>query len=115
MPTLTLHHYKNHEMPYAAKVVKNGEATKLEYEKKKMVKSSADKTYGDYQITINKEGFYLIRNAQEKENGDRLYFFDANGAAKFPFITDPAKVKDIKARIVRGETITQIAMALGLR
>lgn len=66
-----------------------------------------------YQVTVDKEGFYIIGNAQDDENGHRLYFSIPTGN-KFPFIRSQDPIKDIRARIIRGESIDQIATALGL-
>lgn len=114
LPTLNLRHYKNQKEPYVAKIVKDSEtSTKFEFLPKTASRRSSDKTYGMYQVTVDKEGFYIIGNAQDDENGHRLYFSTPSGN-KFPFIRGQDTIKDIKARILRGELISQIAAALEL-
>lgn len=113
LPTLNLHHYKNHKLPYAAEIVKEGTSTKFEFLPKLQTKKSSDGTYGDYQVTINKEGFYVIGNAQEDENGYRLFFKSSMGN-KFPFIRSKEAINDLKARIARGDPISKIVKDLSL-
>lgn len=113
LPTLNLHHYKNHKQPYAAEIVQEGASTKLEFLPKLQTKKSSDGTYGDYQVTISKEGFYVIGNAQEDENGHRLFFKSSTGN-KFPFIRDKEVIDDLKARIASGDPISKIVQDLSL-
>ncbi len=113
MPTLDLRHYKNQKQPYVAKIVKDGATTKFEFLLKTASRKSADNSYGMYQVTVDKEGFYIIGNAQDDENGHRLYFVTPAGN-KFPFIRGQDAINDVKARITRGESISQIAKDLGL-
>ena len=113
LPTLNLHHYKNHKQPYAAEIVKDGASTKLAFLPKIQTKKSSDGEYGDYQVTINQEGFYVIGNAQEDENGHRLFFKTTSGN-KFPFIRGKEAIDDVKIRIARGDSISRIAQDLSL-
>lgn len=113
MPTLNLHHYKNQKQPYVAAIVKDGASTKFQFLPKTQTKKSNDGSYGEFQITVDGEGFYFIGYAQKDENGFRLYFKTPNGN-KFPFIRNQAVIDDIKARIVRGDSISQIAKDLAL-
>ena len=115
MPTLELHHYKNQKMPYVAKIVANNSGgTEQSFLDKVLVKKSDDGTYGDYKCTVNEEGFYRIGNTKPEDGGYRLFYKGATGN-KFPFISDPAQVKDIKDRIALGESVAQIAATLGLK
>jgi hypothetical protein len=111
MPKLDLRHYKNHKRPYVGRIVKG--TTSLDFLPIHPGRLSADKTYGTYQATVDKEGFYKIGNAQDDENGYRLFFATPNGN-KFPFISKPELIEEIKARINRDEPISKIAQELGL-
>ena len=114
MPTLNLHHYKNQTLPYVAKVVSDNKGkTTLTFLDKILVKKSADGSYGDYQVTVNVEGFYRIGNTKPEDGGYRLFYITPAGN-KFPFIKESSQINDIKSRIAIGETITQIVLALGL-
>jgi hypothetical protein len=114
VPTLNLHHYKNQNQPYVAKIVADGKGGATQaFLGKTLVRKSADGSYGDYQCDVNEEGFYRIGNTKPEDGGYRLFFHSQTGN-KFPFIKPPQIVADIKARIARGETIPQIVSALGL-
>lgn len=114
MPTLNLHHYKNQNLPYVAKIISDGAGKTAQFFLPKiLVKKSADSTYGDYQATVNEEGFYRIGNTKPEDGGYRLFFRNTTGN-KFPFIKDSSQIDDIKTRIANGESISQIVMALGL-
>ncbi len=114
MPTLNLHHYKNQNQPYVAKIVSDGKGgTSQSLLERTLVRKAADGSYGDYQCNVNEEGFYRIGNTKPEDGGYRLFFKGASGN-KFPFIKDPKQVDDIKSRIARGETIPQIVLALSL-
>ena len=113
MPTLNLHHYKNQKQPYVAKIVSDGAGkTSQSFLPKVLVKKSDDGTYGDYQSTVNEEGFYRIGNTKSEDGGYRLFFTTPTGN-KFPFIKSATQIEDIKSRVARGETISQIAAILG--
>lgn len=115
MPTLTLHHYKNQKMPYVAKIVTDGSGgTTQSFLEKVLVKKSDDGTYGDYKCTVDQEGFYRIGNTKPDDGGYRLFYKSPAGGNKFPFVT-PAQAEDIKGRIACGESIAQIASALGFK
>lgn len=115
MPILELHQYKNQKMPYVAKIIADGSGgTKQSFLDKVPVKKSDDGTYGDYKCTVNEEGFYRIGNTKPADGGYRLFYKGSTGN-KFPFISDPVQVKDITGRIACGESIAQIATALGLK
>ena len=80
MPTLNLHHYKNQKQPYVAKIVSDGAGkTSQSFLPKVLVKKSDDGTYGDYQSTVNEEGFYRIGNTKPKDGGYRLFFTTPTG------------------------------------
>lgn len=113
MPTLDLRHYKNQKQPYVAKIVKDGETTKLDFLPKNKTRRSSDNTYGMYQVTVDKEGFYLVGNAQNDENGYRLYFSSPTGN-KFPFIRSQDDISNIKAKIILGDPIEKIVRDLAL-
>ena len=113
MPTLNLRHYKNQKQPYVAKIVKDGATTKFDFLPKTTSRKSADASFGMYQVTVDKEGFYIIRNAQDNENGHRLYFTTPAGN-KFPFIRGQDTINDVETRIIRGDSISQIAKDIGL-
>jgi len=114
VPTLNLHHYKNQNQPYVAKIISDGKGkTTQSFLPKVLVKKSADGTYGDYQATVNEEGFYRIGNTKPEDGGYRLFFTTPTGN-KFPFIKDTSQIEDIKTRIARAEKISQIASALCL-
>ena len=111
MPKLDLRHYKNHKRPYVGRIVKG--TTALDFVPIYPSRLSADKTHGMYQVTVDKEGFYKIGNAQDEENGYRVFFATPTGN-KFPFITRLEKIEEIRARINRDEPISKIAQDLGL-
>ena len=46
---------------------------------KVLVKKSDDGTYGDYQSTVNEEGFYRIGNTKPEDGGYRLFFTTPTG------------------------------------
>lgn len=115
MPILDLHHYKNQNLPYVAEIVSDGVGgTKQSFLQKVVVRKSACGTYGDYKCTVSQDGFYRIGNTKPEDGGYRMYYTDASGKKKFPFIGDPNQINDIKARIAHGESISQIVKALEL-
>jgi len=112
LPTLNLRHYKGQKQPYVAKILKTGAATQYQFLPKTASRTSSDKSYGMYQVTVDEEGFYVIGNAQDDENGHRLYYKTATGN-KFPFVRKPTQQADITGRIANGESIAKIAQDLG--
>lgn len=110
MPTLTIKHYKNAKQPYVAELVRKADGSDVEmvFLTKIPARLSADRSYGDYQVTVSQPGFYRIGNAQEDENGFRL-FFSRNGENKFPFVLGDL-IDAIKADIVAGNSIDSIAL-----
>ena len=102
-------------MPYVAKIVANGSGgTDQLFLDKVTVKKSGDGTYGDYKCMVNEEGFYKIGNTKPADGGYRLFYKSSN-TNKFPFISDPAQIQDIKDRVARNESIAQIVAALGFK
>jgi hypothetical protein len=70
-------------------------------------------SYGDFQITVDQEGFYQIGNAQDDENGYRLYFrSQKDNTMKFPFERNLEVVAEIKKRIQADQSIQTIAHEL---